>query len=186
MWQARFESPIGPLLLTAEVGAFTGLHFLDTPALAAGGLDDARPWPSSIAWIFAEVTEQLREYFAGLRQDFSLRSASLAPRGSRFQQAVWLELQSIPYGHTLSYGELARRIGRPAAARAVGLANGRNPLSILIPCHRVIGANGSLTGYGGGLQRKQYLLSLEARTQAGRPGIATAERTLLPVAPFAP
>jgi methylated-DNA-[protein]-cysteine S-methyltransferase len=166
MWQARCDSPIGPLLLTAEENSLTGLYFLDKLGPDRDIHHDDRPWPTAIAMIFAEVSEQLAEYFTGSRQQFCLRSAALAPRGSRFQQAVWLELQSIPYGQTISYGELARRIGRPSAARAVGLANGRNPLSVLIPCHRVIGGNGSLIGYGGGLERKQYLLALETRVCA--------------------
>ena len=101
---------------------------------------------------------QLAEYFAGSRQDFDL---PLRPQGTAFQQTVWQALLDIPYGTTESYGELARRIGQPTASRAVGLANGRNPISIVIPCHRVVGANGSLTGYGGGIERKRTLLDLE-------------------------
>ncbi|MBO0838982.1 MAG: methylated-DNA--[protein]-cysteine S-methyltransferase, partial [Actinobacteria bacterium] len=106
---------------------------------------------------------QLDAYFAGELTEFSL---PLAPAGTQFQRQVWAALQQIPYGQTWSYGQLAEKIGNPAAVRAVGLANGRNPIAVVIPCHRVIGADGSLTGYGGGLDRKRFLLDLEAR--AGR------------------
>jgi methylated-DNA-[protein]-cysteine S-methyltransferase len=107
---------------------------------------------------FDDVSQQLDAYFAGERQDFDL---PLAPEGTPFQLTVWDALQSIPYGETISYGELAQEIGRPTASRAVGAANGHNPLPIVIPCHRVIGQDGSLTGYGGGLRFKKALLSLE-------------------------
>jgi methylated-DNA-[protein]-cysteine S-methyltransferase len=106
---------------------------------------------------------QLREYFAGQRTRFDL---PLHPAGTAFQRDVWSELQRIPYGETISYGELARRVGHPAAARAVGAANGANPIPIVIPCHRVIGANGKLTGFGGGIPVKQKLLALESRQGA--------------------
>jgi methylated-DNA-[protein]-cysteine S-methyltransferase len=108
---------------------------------------------------FADIVEQLKDYFAGglTRFDVPLELA-----GTDFQRRVWSELQRIPYGETISYGELARRLGQPAAVRAVGLANGRNPIAIVVPCHRVIGADGSLTGYGGGLERKAWLLDHEA------------------------
>ena len=110
------------------------------------------------------VHRQLDEYFAGKRQAFDL---ALNPHGTPFQLAVWMQLRRIPYATTINYGELARRVGNPAASRAVGAANGRNPLSIIVPCHRVIGANGTLTGYGGGLPIKQFLLELERRTVHG-------------------
>lgn len=116
--------------------------------------------PDALA--FARV--QLQEYFAGKRRNFDL---PLHPHGTPFQRAVWEELGRIPYGVTLSYGELARRIGQPQAMRAVGAANGRNPLPIVLPCHRVIGANGSLTGFGGGLPTKRFLLALEERVARG-------------------
>jgi methylated-DNA-[protein]-cysteine S-methyltransferase len=106
-----------------------------------------------------EARRQLEAYFAGELREFDL---PLAPEGSEFQLRVWEQLRAIPYGETISYGELARRVGDPAAARAVGLANGRNPLPVIVPCHRVIGADGSLTGFGGGLERKRRLLELEA------------------------
>ncbi len=107
---------------------------------------------------------QLDEYFAGDRREFDL---PLVPLGSEFQRRVWDGLLEIPYGETISYGELAREIGRPAAARAVGMANGQNPISIVIPCHRVIGADGALTGYAGGVERKRLLLEHESATLAG-------------------
>ena len=107
-----------------------------------------------------EVERQLRAYFAGELEKFEI---TLAPRGTAFQQSVWKELCSIPYGETISYGELARRIGNPKASRAVGLANGSNPISVIVPCHRVIGSNGKLTGYGGGLNIKEKLLALERK-----------------------
>jgi methylated-DNA-[protein]-cysteine S-methyltransferase len=149
------ETPIGPLLLSADD---SGLRHLDF----ASGKRSARPDPS---WqenpaALKEVVRQLRAYFAGDLQAFDL---PLAPQGTAFQQKVWRKLRGIPYGETISYGELARRIGNPNASRAVGLANGSNPISIIIPCHRVIGSNGKLTGYGGGLPIKEKLLALERR-----------------------
>jgi methylated-DNA-[protein]-cysteine S-methyltransferase len=108
----------------------------------------------------ATVNGQLQEYFSGKRQAFTF---PLAPRGTPFQLAVWNALLEIPYGDTISYAELARRIGKPSAVRAVGAANGANPIPVIIPCHRVIGSNGTLTGYGGGIERKQWLLALEGR-----------------------
>ncbi|MCG7597862.1 methylated-DNA--[protein]-cysteine S-methyltransferase [Mycobacterium sp. PSTR-4-N] len=109
---------------------------------------------------FADVVQQLDEYFGGERQDFDVE---LDLVGTAFQRTVWAALQTIPYGETRSYGEIAAQIGAPGASRAVGLANGHNPISIIVPCHRVIGANGSLTGYGGGLDRKKLLLGMEKR-----------------------
>jgi methylated-DNA-[protein]-cysteine S-methyltransferase len=108
---------------------------------------------------FIEVAEQLSAYFSGTRSAFDL---PLRLEGTEFQRRVWAQLQAIPYGETISYGDLAGRVGSPGAARACGLANGRNPVSIIVPCHRVIGANGQLTGYGGGLDRKTWLLDHEA------------------------
>ena len=104
------------------------------------------------------MKRQLEEYFAGERTTFDV---PLAPEGAPFEREVWRALEEIPYGETVSYGEIARRVGQPTAARAVGTANGRNPIAVIVPCHRVIGANGSLTGYGGGLERKRLLLELE-------------------------
>ncbi len=152
------ESPVGELLASADAaGQVTGLHFLDgrTPARDAGWVRDERA--------LAPLRRQLEEYFAGERREFELE---LAPSGSPFQLEVWRALRAIPYGETASYGEIAAEVGQPGAARAVGGANNRNPIAIVIPCHRVIGASGSLTGYGGGLPRKQQLLALEAGVQA--------------------
>jgi methylated-DNA-[protein]-cysteine S-methyltransferase len=118
---------------------------------------------------FTEVIRQLDEYFAGQRTAFDVPITLV---GTPFQRTVWAALQEIPYGETWSYGRLAERIGRRGAARAVGLANGRNPIGIIVPCHRVVGVTGNLTGYGGGLERKQHLLDLERR----RPGSAHADR----------
>ena len=152
------DSLVGPLTLVAEDGAIVGLymnlqrHRPEDEML--GGLDRE----GRLKEPFTAAADQLDAYFAGDLTTFSL---PLAPRGSTFQQRVWAALQDIPYGETESYGELAERIGSPGAARAVGLANGKNPISIVIPCHRVVGANGNLTGYGGGLDRKKQLLDLE-------------------------
>ena len=115
---------------------------------------------------FAAVREQLAEYFAGKRQQFDV---PLKLAGTPFQQRVWQELVRIPFGTTITYAQLAQRIGKPTASRAVGHANGRNPISIIVPCHRVIGADGKLTGYAGGVDKKQWLLAWERRTAAGEP-----------------
>ena len=148
------ESPIGELLLLGDGGALRGLYMQE----------GRKPGTVSRGWArdpeaFAAVREQLGEYFAGDRRSFDL---PLEPAGSPFQLQVWRALREIDYGETLSYGELARRIGRPNAPRAVGAANGANPLSVVIPCHRLVGADGTLTGYGGGIERKRLLLDLEA------------------------
>ena len=149
-------SPIGPLTLVAAGGQLTGLY-QDTqrhrpPDTAFGAPGDPQAEP------FASAARQLAAYFAGELTDFDL---PLAPGGTDFQRRVWAALQTIPYGETWTYGQLAEKIGNAAAIRAVGLANGRNPISLVIPCHRVIGSDGSLTGYGGGLERKRFLLDLE-------------------------
>lgn len=149
------ESPIGKLLLAGDANRLQQILFST----------DGRPaipdpeWQED-AFALADALRQLKAYFAGELESFDL---SLSPQGTPFQQKVWGELQKIPYGETISYGELARRIGNPKASRAVGLANGSNPISIVIPCHRVIGSNGKLTGYGGGLPIKEKLLALEKR-----------------------
>jgi len=153
------ESPVGPLTLVAAEGALIGLYMEQQrhlPPPEALGAPDGDPAGAP----FAEVSVQLREYFGGERTEFGLR-VTLA--GTAFQQRVWAALRAIPFGQTASYGELAGRIGQPSASRAVGLANGRNPVGIIVPCHRVVGADGSLTGYGGGMERKQYLLDHERR-----------------------
>jgi methylated-DNA-[protein]-cysteine S-methyltransferase len=151
---AIVDSPVGELLLTAEDGLITGLHF--------------SPFAVSPEWrhdpdALGEAATQLDEYFAGERTDFDL---PLAPHGTEFQQRVWAMLRDIPYGETTTYGTLADRLGNPKTVRAVGLANGRNPIAVIIPCHRVIGADGSLVGFGGGLDRKRALLAHEAGAAA--------------------
>jgi methylated-DNA-[protein]-cysteine S-methyltransferase len=149
------ESPVGPLLLCCDGAVLTGLY-MDTPSLP---LRDSGNWmEDASADPLPQAVRQLREYFAGTRREFDL---PLRLEGTSFQQRVWRSLREIRYGETWSYGQLAKRIGNPNASRAVGLANGRNPISILVPCHRVIGADGSLTGYGGGLERKRWLLAHE-------------------------
>lgn len=149
----RIPSPIGPLLLLSDGEALTGIYM--DPHRHGPAFDPA--WAESARW-FQPVREQLDAYFAGTLTRFDV---PIAPRGTEFQQAVWQALTAIPYGVTVSYLELARRIGRPEAVRAVGAANGRNPISIIVPCHRVVGADGSLTGYAGGVDRKRRLLELE-------------------------
>ncbi|HKN52835.1 MAG TPA: methylated-DNA--[protein]-cysteine S-methyltransferase [Amycolatopsis sp.] len=149
------DSPCGPLTLVAEGEALCGLYMdlqRHRPADSTfGSLDPGAP-------IFARAETELKEYFAGQRREFEV---PLAFAGTPFQRLVWTALREIPYGETMSYGELAERLGKPSAARAVGLANGKNPIGIIVPCHRVVGSNGSLTGYGGGLERKRYLLDFE-------------------------
>jgi methylated-DNA-[protein]-cysteine S-methyltransferase len=147
------ESPVGPLLLVADEAGLRRIDFVLGRHPAT--VDPA--WQESSAG-FDETIRQLKGYFAGTRKEFTV---PLAPEGTDFQRQVWKSLCDIPYGDTLSYGELARRIGNPNASRAVGLANGSNPIPIIIPCHRVIGSNGKLTGYGGGLPIKEKLLALE-------------------------
>lgn len=157
---ARVRTPVGKLLLVGlQQGpnlALCGLYFEDARhadhALRAGSVDDRRA--------FADVLEQLDAYFAGERRTFDLK---LAARGTEFQQRVWRALADIPYGETTTYAAIARAIGEPKAVRAVGAANGKNPISIVVPCHRVIGQDGTLTGYAGGLPSKRRLLELEAR-----------------------
>jgi methylated-DNA-[protein]-cysteine S-methyltransferase len=147
-------SPIGSLLLVSDGEALTALEMEPHRAEAAAG---ARPDAGALR----TVVEQLAAYFAGDRTDFDL---PLRPYGTEFQRRVWQGLLTIPYGQTTSYGELAAELGNPTASRAVGLANGRNPIAVIIPCHRVIGRDGSLTGYGGGLDRKRWLLGHEVAT----------------------
>ncbi len=151
----QIESPLGPLLLAADEAGLREILF-------ANPRHPAQPessWKEDRAPL-SEATRQLHAYFAGELENFDLQ---LAPEGTPFQLGVWRRLCDIPYGETISYGELAGRIGNPKAARAVGLANGSNPIPIVIPCHRVIGSNGKLTGYGGGLPIKEKLLALERR-----------------------
>ncbi|MBA3374463.1 MAG: methylated-DNA--[protein]-cysteine S-methyltransferase [Actinobacteria bacterium] len=163
------ESPVGELLLLGDGRTLRGLHMQKgrKPARVERGWRRAEE-------PFTSVREQLEEYFAGHRSRFDL---PLGLRGTPFQLRVWRALREIPYGETLTYGELAGRIGRPAAARAVGLANGSNPISLIVPCHRLVGANGTLVGYGGGLERKQFLLSLKADGVGGSSGWSTRWRS---------
>ena len=151
MRYSTLTTPIGELLLTADDdGALTGVNLPNRHPDPAGWERDDE--------LLADARRQLTEYFAGERTAFDL---PLRPAGAPFQRRVWEALQRIPYGETASYGELARELGHPTAARAVGAANGRNPIAIVVPCHRVIGSNGSLTGYAGGLECKRALLDLE-------------------------
>jgi methylated-DNA-[protein]-cysteine S-methyltransferase len=154
------DSPIGELLLLGDGRALHGLYMQD----GRKPTRIAPQWQRSAA-PFSDVEAQLQEYFAAERVAFDIR---LTMNGTQFERRVWQALQEIPYGETVSYGEIARRVGQPSAARAVGLANGRNPVAVVVPCHRVIGANGTLTGYGGGLERKRLLLELE-QGQASMP-----------------
>ena len=153
LFYTSMDSPIGELLLLGDDRALRGLYMQD----GRKPVEIAPRWERSAA-PFSGVQGQLREYFAGERVAFE---TPLAMEGTRFERRVWRALTDIPYGETVSYGEIARRIDQPSAARAVGLANGRNPIAVIVPCHRVIGANGTLTGYGGGLERKRLLLELE-------------------------
>ena len=150
------DSPYGPLTLVADDGILCGLYMTEQrhrpPEESFGARDET---------LFAEAEEQLEAYFSGDLKEFTLE---LHLNGTPFQRTVWDQLREIPYGETRSYGELAAALGNPSASRAVGLANGRNPIGIIVPCHRVVGANGSLTGYGGGLDRKQRLLDFESGT----------------------
>jgi methylated-DNA-[protein]-cysteine S-methyltransferase len=150
------DTPIGELLLVGDGQALTALHLDPARATAPGPRDPAS---------FRDAEEQLRAYFAGELTDFDM---PLAPTGSAFQLGVWEALTQIPYGETRSYGEVAETVGRPDAFRAVGATNGRNPIAVVVPCHRVIGSDGSLIGYGGGLDRKRMLLELEAEHAAPR------------------
>jgi len=147
------DSPIGTITVAGDGTTVTHLRMVEQTH-APADQDAWRPDPEA----FPEAVRQLRAYFEGDLTRFDL---PLRLHGTSFQQEVWSALTEIPYGETISYGEIARRVGRPGAARAVGLANGQNPVAIVVPCHRVIGADGSLTGYGGGLDRKQILLQLE-------------------------
>ena len=153
MTHMRIDSPIGELTLVARDGKLVGLHFADH-GRAVGTVSSAEGSEP----VLEDAAGQLREYFAGERTSFDL---PLALDGTPFQQEAWRALAEIPYGETVSYGEQARRLGRPDAVRAVGAANGANPIAIVLPCHRVIGADGSLTGFGGGLETKRRLLDLE-------------------------
>jgi methylated-DNA-[protein]-cysteine S-methyltransferase len=147
------ESPVGRLLLVADEDGLIEIAFGE--GRTAPVVDPS--WTDG-GTLLLEPARQLQAFFAGELRDFDLQ---LKPKGTAFQQRVWTLLREIPFGETISYGELARRAGNPAASRAVGLANGSNPIAIVIPCHRVIGSNGKLTGYGGGLENKRWLIDFE-------------------------
>jgi methylated-DNA-[protein]-cysteine S-methyltransferase len=160
LYYAQLATPLGRLLFTATGEALTGIFFEDqryAPALPAGAVEGSP--------LLRDAAAQLSEYFSGARREFSL---PLAPSGTEFQRAVWRELARIPFGETRSYGALAARLGAPRAARAVGAANGQNPFTIVLPCHRVLGASGALTGYAGGEHRKRWLLDHERATSGAR------------------
>jgi len=168
VFYSTYDSPLGELLLIGDGQALTGLYMQAQKYAREVQQEwkcDARP--------FQAVVEQLDAYFVGELRDFDL---SLAPRGTDFQRTVWRALLDVQFGTTTTYGELARRIGSPNAPRAVGLANGHNPIGIIVPCHRIIGANGSLTGYGGGIERKRWLLAHEARWNYGLAPVVSAVR----------
>jgi methylated-DNA-[protein]-cysteine S-methyltransferase len=168
---STYQSPIGELLLTSDGRAMTGLYPAThrAPPLDSGVRDDA---------FFTGVRDQLKAYFAGRLEAFDIEQA---PIGTPFQHRVWDALRAIPYGAQWSYGALATLLGKASASRAVGLANGKNPLSIIVPCHRVIGANGMLTGYSGGLELKRWLLDHEATYRNGRPTMFFEPRFSAPV-----
>ncbi|MEQ7004717.1 methylated-DNA--[protein]-cysteine S-methyltransferase [Actinopolymorpha sp. B17G11] len=178
-YTCTMDSPIGPLELRAGPETLTSIRFVDIAPAAQGEVDASPASPANPANpanvddsgnvddsdVLRAAITQLDEYFAGERTDFDL---PLHTGGTPFQQQVWSMLAEIPYAETWSYAELARRIGSPTAFRAVGAANGQNPLPIVLPCHRVVGANGTLVGYGGGMDRKRTLLQLEATVQLQR------------------
>ncbi len=147
----RLDTPVGPVTVTATERAVTAVRF-GAAGPAVGQAGDLPP-------VLRQAVEELREYFAGERREFTL---PLAPAGTPFQQQVWAALREIPYGATCSYRWIAGRIGRPKACRAVGMANNRNPIAIVVPCHRVVGASGALVGYAAGLEVKEKLLALES------------------------
>ncbi|QSX76952.1 methylated-DNA--[protein]-cysteine S-methyltransferase [Agrilutibacter solisilvae] len=154
IWFRRIDSPVGPLLIA---GGDEGLHLIEFHA-PRHPMARCAQWEEGDHPVLRRAQDQLARYFDGALRAFDL---PLAPQGTPFQRQVWRALADIPFGQTISYAQLAMRVGRPTAMRAVGAANGRNPLPIVLPCHRVIGADGSLTGFGGGLPTKQFLLQLE-------------------------
>jgi methylated-DNA-[protein]-cysteine S-methyltransferase len=159
------DSPIGRLMLTSNGTALTGLYMNVTRNKPTKPLAPDDDWvQNGTIDPLPAAAQQLKEYFSGARREFDL---PLKLQGSEFQQSVWHELLKIPFGETRSYGQLAKRLGNPNGSRAVGLANGRNPIAIIVPCHRVIGADGSLTGFGGGIERKEWLLSHEGQPRSG-------------------
>ena len=177
---AVLDSPIGPLTAVVDGGSLTGLY-MDLQRHRPAQETFGDPVDPSATAPYTEIAEQLRAYFAGELTRFEV---PLAMHGTPFQRRVWDALQEIPYGETVTYGELARELGNPGASRAVGLANGRNPVSIIVPCHRVVGSSGKLTGYGGGLERKRYLLDFERRVKSAAAS-ATASASAPAAAPGA-
>jgi len=167
-WYGSLETPVGTVYVGGSGEGVHRIEFARSEEEAARFLErlerDSGSAPVEDAEASRAAVEELRAYFAGERSEFDL---PLAPKGTPFQQAVWQALLEIPYGTRATYGAIARRIGRPSGPRAVGMATGRNPISIIVPCHRVVGANGTLTGYGGGLDRKEWLLALESRSSSG-------------------
>ncbi len=160
IFHTRIDSPAGPLTLAASNEGLLAMEFQHSRHPVVRD----QHWHEDDHPLLAQAARQLEEYFSGQRQQFDL---PLAPAGTAFQRQVWALLPDIGYGQTISYGELARRLGRPSAVRAAAAAIGRNPLSIIVPCHRVLGANGALTGFGGGLPVKRFLLALEAGAGPG-------------------
>jgi methylated-DNA-[protein]-cysteine S-methyltransferase len=166
--QTRIPSPLGPIFIAATTRGLTGLWFTEQQRYLPMELTQAAGWPEDAGHpVLQQASRQLGEYFSGSRRDFDL-PLDLAC-GTAFQQSVWQVLRGIAHGEVISYGDVSRRIGNPAAVRAVGGAVGRNPVSIIVPCHRVMGSNGTLTGYGGGLARKTALLRLEGALQGSLP-----------------
>ena len=161
IYYTTVPSPVGTLRLTATERGLSRLHIGDR-------VPDPEPGWTPASAPFTEVTAQLEQYFRGERREFRL---PLDLQGTAFELSVWNALSEIPYGTTISYGELARRLGKPGASRAVGAANGRNPVAIIVPCHRVVGSNGSLTGYGGGLPVKRALLDHESVVAGAAPSL---------------
>jgi methylated-DNA-[protein]-cysteine S-methyltransferase len=152
-------SPLGPILYRAENDALTGLYFVGQKHFPKGTTEPTSADARAVSRVIEQAREQIEEYFAGARQIFSI---ALNLGGTPFQRQVWDQLRQIPFGEAWTYGDLARRLGLPpGASRAVGGANGRNPVAIIVPCHRVIGGDGELTGYAGGVDRKRHLLTLE-------------------------
>lgn len=174
-YSASYQSPFGDMLIVATSDALVGLYFVGQKYFPRR--DDAWQHSRDIAPVRQTMSE-LDRYFAGERVRFTV---PLAPYGSVYQRAIWKAISSVAHGETISYGELARRAGYPGNARAAGAATGQNPIGIIVPCHRIIGANGSLTGYAGGLDKKRALLALEAENMAGglfSRGVTTVNRQL--------
>lgn len=159
--QTTIDSPIGTITLVAADDALIEVRFPNAP-----GVDESEVEPADDHPVLVQAASQLGEYFRGRRTEFDVR---LEPLGTAFQLAAWAALRTIPYGETVSYGEQARRLGDAGKARAVGAANGRNPIPIIVPCHRVVGANGHLTGFGGGIESKAWLLDHERSVASARP-----------------